>query len=326
MEGIFKKKKKLRLWYVMGIVSGAALVGLFAFIFWKEGFDSVDIDTVVLGLFFIAFGAGVALFSAWLLAGELHSYLSANEQGIDGVDMYGRKLCCPLSDVKSVLAGGDSLSITRTDGKRFHFHQLENAAALYRWLVKHTTANREALLESVTDQECVRHRLLAIRGEQRQNTKRMIRCFVLMIALLALAILLVGNRDMKDFSLRDWCVFSVLFVPGFIAMVRMLVSMMRNLRLSEELQLKVSAYSKIVMHKVAGRQNQIVRVYLDDEEAPNYRLVVYRLPQEQGFYFTVEALNNYYELEILKKSAIYDEISALEDVLRYDVDELVQIQ
>lgn len=51
MEGIFKKKKKLRLWYVMGIVSGAALVGLFAFIFWKEGFDSVDIDTVVLGLF-----------------------------------------------------------------------------------------------------------------------------------------------------------------------------------------------------------------------------------------------------------------------------------
>lgn len=326
MEGNFRKKNHLRLWYIMGIASGLALVGMFVFIFWKEGFDSADIDTMVLGLFFVAFGAGVAVFSTRLLAGELHTYLRTDELFIDGVDMYGKKLHCPLSDVKNVIAGGDSLSITRTDGKRFHFHQLMNAAALYRWLLKHSSANRAALLESETDQERVRSRLLAIRSEQRQNTKRMILCIVLMSALIVSAILLIGDRDMKEFSLRDWGVFSALFVPGLIAMVRMIFSMVQNLRLSEESQLKLSAYSKTVMRSVAGQKNQVIRVYLDDEEAPNYRLTVYSLPQEQGFYFAIEAFNNQYELETLKKSAVYDELSALEDALRYDTEELVQIR
>ena len=74
---------------------------------------------------------------------------------------------------------------------------------------------------------------------------------------------------------------------------------------------KLDALSRILLQASPLRPGNALKLYVDDEFHPSFRLTVYGLPNAVEVYFTVEEVSKNFELVCIHESKVYSGMDAL---------------
>jgi len=313
MDGVFFKRNNTKIYNILGLLAGLYIVLQFGFFFFAD--TGGNLDDILASCFFILFGLFMIVLCAVSLYVNCKVYIHVDEDSISAYCQFGLSLNCSISDVADVTYGGGGLNITLRNGKKYNLMLLENAHEVGRYIQKRMAVKTEGDwdLEELTAQ------LPVMKKKCVQEGVTSICVFFLLIPGILLTSALTGWKDLSEFTKNDWIVFLSMAVIG-IADIIVFCSLLRKyLRHLDSLNNKRRILSQMLLKKAPLRPGNAIGLYVDDENYPSFRLTVYGFPNSSEVYYTVEAVDQNFEVQLVEESRIFESAQALEEVLEGNI-------
>lgn len=302
MDAEFRKQRFTIIYNLAGLLSGVVLVFLFGFFLFDGAYT--DLDDILCSVFFTLFGALVAVLCGGSLFVNRKAFLRAEEQRITGLCQLGLSLNCTYPDVRSVSCNGVALSIQLKSGKTYTLMNLENGAALARYIQKRMCFDPEIPLNP----SGLMSQISPLTKKRNREAMGLLVCFLLLILGILLTAALTCWKDLSAFSRTDWIVFGVMSALG-ILVIAVIVELTRRCAAHNNALFRLrSAMNQAVFRGSPLPPGNPVKVFLDDPITPSLRLTVFGYPNCQEVYFTVEQMNRDNLLSKIYESDIYPDL------------------
>lgn len=305
MDGVFGKHRLTTIYNIIGLVSGVFLVLLFGF-FICTG-EYVTLDDQIASLFFVCFGLFISILCGVSLYVNRKAYIHVDEQGISAFCHLGLSLECHISDVSNVSYDGMGLNIQLKTGKKYSLMNLENAYQIGKYIQKRIP--RKSMV--FQDKNKLMTAILPLRKQRKYEGIGSISCFLLLIPGILLTAALTGWKALQDFTSTDWTIFAVMACFGVITIAVACILLRRFLHHTDNLHIIHSALYQALLRTSPVGPGNALKLFIDDDVNASIRLTVYGYPNSKEVYFTVERINQNYEIERIQESKIYSSMDAL---------------
>lgn len=305
MDGVFCKQRFSKVFNIIGLISGIFLVFLFGFfLYWGE-FNTLD-DRIV-SAFFLCYGLFISILCGISLYVNQKAYIHVDTEKISAFCHFGLSLKCNLSEVNRVSCGGTVLNIQLNTGKKYHLINLENACQIGKYIQKKIFRKPSIFLDK---DELLTAIPLLKKRRKREGISSII-CFLLLFPGIFLTSALTGWKDLHEFSTSDWTVFAIMANISVITIVVFCILLHKFLQQTDELNKMREALYQIILRTAPGQPGNAMKRFLDDDVCASIRLTIYGYPHSDEVYFTVERVNQNYEIECIHTSRIYSNIAGL---------------
>lgn len=305
MDGVFCKQRFTRVYNVIGLISGAFLVSLFCF-FISIG-EYSTLDDVVVSCFFVFFGLFISILCGISLYVNRKAYIHVDDQKISAFCHFGLSLECDLSDVSSVSYGGTGLNIQLKSGKKYNLMNLENAYQIGKYIQKRIS--ERPTISLAKDELMVA--ISPLRKKRKREGISSVICFLLIFPGIFLTAALTDWKDLYEFSSNDWTVFSIMLGVGVIVVVVFCILLRKYLLDTDELNQMQGSLYQTILQTAPVQPGNAIRLFIDDDVHASIRLTIYGYPNSDCVYFTVEQVNQSYEIECIHTSRVYSNINEL---------------
>lgn len=308
MDGEFYKGGFRAVTNILGTVCGM-IVALLGAVVCAAG--SGTLDDVVIGGFFVFFGLLVFVICGVSLYVNRKAFIHVDEEKISAFCHYGLRLRCKLTDVGNVSYGGEGLSLRLKNGRKYNLMHMKNPFQVGKYIQKRISAQPAALADKKT-------MLAAIASLRKKRHAEGIASpvgFLLLIPGTFLASGLTGWRELHEFSARDWQVFAVMAGLGVAVAAVSSVLLCKCLLHTEKLhELQGTLYQNI-LRTAPPLPGNVIKLFIDDEVRAYYRLTVYGYPNSDEVYYTVESVDQNYEIACTYTSKVYANFAELEPII-----------
>lgn len=305
MEGIFGKQKFTKVYNVIGLISGVFLVLLFGFFIFIGEYSTLD--DAVISCFFVCFGFFVSILCGISLYVNRKAYIHVDDQKISAFCHFGLSLECDLSDVSSVSYGGTGLNIQLKSGKKYNLMNLENAYEIGRYIQKRIFAKHAISL----DKDELMSAIPPLRRKRKQEGVSSIICFLLIFPGIFITAALTGWKELHEFRSDDWIVFSIMLGVGVLVVFVFCILLRKYLLHTDDLNKMQGTLYQIILKTAPVQPGNAIKLFIDDDSYASIRLTVYGYPNSDEVYFTVEQVNQRYEIECIYTSGVYSDINEL---------------
>ena len=305
MDGVFCKQGFTKIFNIAGLMSGVFLALLFGFFICTGELSTLD-DTVI-SCFFVCFGIFISILCGISLYVNKKAYIHIDEQKISAFCHLGLSLECNLSDISSVSYGGTGLYIQLKNGKKYNLMNLENAYQLGKNIQKRISVKPAISLEK----DELTAAIPPLRKKRKREGIGAIISFLLIFPGIFLTAALTDWKDLYEFSSKDWIVFSMMFGVGIIVIVGFCILLRKYLLDTEEINKMQGALRQIILKTAPVQPGNTIKLLIDDDVYASIRLTIYGYPNADDVYFTVEQVNQSYEIECIHTSKVYANINEL---------------
>lgn len=305
MDGVFCKQGFTKIFNIAGLMSGVFLALLFGFFICTGELSTLD-DTVI-SCFFVCFGIFISILCGISLYVNKKAYIHIDEQKISAFCHFGLSLECNLSDISSVSYGGTGLYIQLKNGKKYNLMNLENAYQLGKNIQKRISVKPAISLEK----DELTAAIPPLRKKRKREGIGAIISFLLIFPGIFLTAALTDWKDLYEFSSKDWIVFSMMFGVGIIVIVGFCILLRKYLLDTEEINKMQGALRQIILKTAPVQPGNTIKLLIDDDIYASIRLTIYGYPNADDVYFTVEQVNQSYEIECIHTSKVYANINEL---------------
>lgn len=305
MDGVFGKQRFTKVYNIIGLISGAFLALLFGFFIYIG--ESSTLDYVIVSYFFIFFGVFISILCGISLYVNLKAHIHVDEQKISAFCHFGLSLECDLSDVDSVSYGGAGLYIQLKSGKKYNLMNLENAYQIGKYIQKRISPKTLISL----DKDELLAAIPPLRKKRNCEGISSIFCFLLVFPGIFLTSALTGWKDLHEFSSYDWTVFTIMAGIGVITIVVFCMLLRKYLLHTDELNKIQGTLYQIILQTAPVQPGNAIKLFIDDDTYASIRLTIYGYPNSDEVYFTVEQVNQSFEIECIHTSRIYSNINEL---------------
>lgn len=305
MDGIFCKQRFLVLNNIAGLISGVFLIFLFGIFLYLGEFSTLE--DMLGAWFFVGFGFFISILCGISLYVNRKAYIHVDEDKISAFCHFGLALECNLSEVSNVSFGGTGLNLQLKNGKKYNLMNLENAYQIGKFIQKKISIkpaislNKDQLISAIT----------LLKKKRKLEGISSIICFLLLFPGILLIAALTGWKDLQEFAVNDWIVFSVMVGIGSIVTVVFCILLRKYLLDTDEVDKMQKALYQVILQTVSVLPGNAIKLFFDDEIYPSIRLTIYGYPNSDDVYFTVEQVNQNYELECIHTSRVYANINEL---------------
>lgn len=305
MDGVFCKQGFTKVYNIIGLVSGAFLTLLFGFFICIGEFSTLD--DVIIAYFFICFGIFISILCSISLYVNRKAHIHVDEHKISAFCHYGLSLECELSDVSSVSYGGTGLNIQLKSGKKYNLMNLNNAYQIGKYLQKRLfvkptiSLDKDKLIATITP----------LRKKRKREGISSIFCFLLIFPGIFLTAALTGWKDLHEFSSNDWTIFSIMLGVGVFVVVIFSILLRKCLLHTDELNKMQGMLYQTILQTAPVQSGNAIKLFIDDDIYASIRLTIFGYPNSDEVYFTVEGVNQSYEIECIHTSRVYPNIEEL---------------
>lgn len=304
MDGIFSKQRFTAVYNIIGFISGVFLVLMFGYFICMGEFSTLD--DMIFSWFFVCFGFLASLLCGGSLYVNWKAYIHVDEQKISAFCHFGLSLKCDLSDVSSVSYGGAGLNIQLKSGKKYNLMNLENAYQVGRYIQRRISVKPAASL----DKDELMAAILPLRKKRKNDGITSICCFLLFFSGIFLTSALTGWKDLHAFTSNDWTVFTISAGVGVITLILFCLRLRQWLLHTDALNKMQGTLYQMILHTAPLQPGNAIKLFVDDVYA-SVRLTVYGYPNSDEVYFTVEQVNQSYEIECVHTSRVYSNFNDL---------------
>lgn len=305
MDGIFCKQRFYAIYNIIGLISGAFAVLLFGFIICNG--ELIALDDIIASCFFICFGLFICILCGISLYVNRKAYIHVDDQKIYAFCHYGLALECDLSEVSNVSFGYTGLNIQLKNGKNYNLMNLENAYQIRKYIHKRISGKPAVF----PDKDELLSAIPPLRKKRKREGITSIGCFLLLFPGIFLTAALTGWKDLQDFGVKDWTVFSIIAGVGIIVIVVFCILLRKYLLDTDELNKMQGTLYQTILRNSPVQAGNALKSFIDDDICASIRLTVYGYPNSDEVYFTVEQVNQNFEIECIHESRIYTDINAL---------------
>lgn len=297
MEGIILRKNSNHFFGLLLALGGVVSLVLFFLLRAKDPLAGGEI------LLFLIAGLVCCLLSVPLWLWNRGAFLRLDETGIRARYNWLGRVDCSFDEVAFAQAQLNTLVILLKNGKRHSItgvsNTLELSQAILRSCYRPETQSPDALQDELKRLEAQRkkgiYRLLGIMGA--------------MFALIFLAIVLTGGRDIPDFSRTDWIIVGGLCVVELALMA--VLFPLANRSAKEQLPIAYMKYrmrGALLLHATLP-SNQVHSLYVNAENTG--RVIVCGFPNRENVYYCVQRITGLNSLEAVRDSEIFDNLSCI---------------
>lgn len=281
MDGIFIRKKfSLQLFLLF--FCGLLFIGMYIFL---NVVDPVATNGI---LSFLVFGILILLsaIASWLF--NFGAYFRIDEDSIKAKYHYFGKIDCKMSDVAFAQALLNTLNIQLKNGKIYTVKGIENPLELSLAIRANMT------FEASKHPEVLIEKLNALSSAKKKKLIYVCVGLALMFINIFITVFLTGEREMYEFTKRDWTVFAAM---GVIEVITVITTFFfaakagKNNVLSEKLKYDIK---RSVVETTPLPYGFVTAVYTDYDY--NGRIILYGYPHQDTVYYTVQAVDKSYEL------------------------------
>ena len=305
MDGVFCKQGFTKIFNIAGLMSGVFLALLFGFFICTGELSTLD-DTIG-SCFFVGFGIFISILCGISLYVNKKAYIHIDEQRISAFCHFGLSLECNLSDVSNVSYGGTGLNIQLKNGKKYNLMNLENAYQIGKHIQKRISVKPAISL----GKDKLTAAIPPLRKKRKREGIGAIISFLLIFPGIFLTAALTDWKDLYEFSSKDWTVFSMMFGVGVIVIVGFCILLRKYLLDTEEISKMQGALRQIILKTAPVQPGNAIKLLIDDDVYASIRLTIYGYSNADDVYFTVEQVNQSYEIECIHTSKVYANINEL---------------
>lgn len=315
MDGVFGKQGFTKIYNIIGLISGAFLVLLFGFFVCIGEYSTLD--DVIVSCFFVCFGLFISILCGISLYANRKAYIHVDDQKISAFCHFGLALECDLAEVSNVAYGGTGLNIQLKNGKKYNLINLENAYQIGKYIQKRISVKSSILL----DKDKLISSIPPLRKKRKWEGISSIICFLLIFPGIFLTAALTEWKDLHEFGSDDWTVFSIMAGVGVIVIVVFCILLRKYLLDTDELNKMQGTLYQAILQTAPVQPGNAIRLFIDDDVYASIRLTIYGYPNSDEVYFTVEQVNQSYEIECIHTSRVFSNI----DELRSEVEGMTEI-
>ena len=184
---------------------------------------------------------------------------------------------------------------------------LENAHQIGKYIQKRISVKPTISLE--------KDELIAaippLRKKRRWEGISSIICFLLIFPGIFLTAALTDWKELHEFSSNDWTVFLIMLGVGVIVIVVFCILLRKYLLDTEALNKTQGMLYQIILQTAPLQPGNAIKLFIDDDIYASIRLAVFGYPNSDEVYFTVEQVNQSYEIECIYTSRVYSHINEL---------------
>ncbi len=303
---LFKRKN---VGNAVSLFCGLFLICAFVFVFFWN--SEASLKNLFVG---VGFGAIVCVFSIIGLLLNFNAYFYMDEDGkIKGKYHWFGKIDCRISDVEFALGQVNTLSIQLKSGKTYTIMGIENsrfiADEIRRRMPFDASGQPEAMIEKLNELKSAR--------------KKGIICicfgFALIFINIFLTFFLTGERDFHEFSKADWTIFSVMSVIEIATVISAFCIADKTGKKNIPIESMQYAIRRTIIETKPLLPGFIIAVYADDDYYE--RVTVFGYPHQNAVYFTVQRLDEEYDLVRAYSSETYDD----EEEFPYEMYSMIDI-
>lgn len=315
MDGVFGKRGGLRVYNIVGLVSGVFLALMFGFVLCAD--RSATLDDRGACWFFLCFGLFVSIFCGVCLYVDRRAYIHVDEQGISAFCHVGLRLKCGLSDIRHVSYDSMVLNIQLKSGRKYILLFLENPYPLWKYISKRISVEPTLSL----DKEQLISMILPLNRKRKWEGSLSITGLLLTIPGILLTAALTGRKEIYEFGAGDWTVFAIMAGIGVVVVVVSFLLLGRNLRDTNRLKKAQETLYLTLLRTEAVLPGNAIQLLINDDIHNPFRVTIFGCPNSDDVYFTVEKIDQSYELKCDYTSIVFADI----DELKPMVDELTEI-
>jgi hypothetical protein len=317
MEGIFEKPKRTILSNLLFLISGASIMcfGIVGLVKWKpEGTDErfvlffftcLGAVCLITYLMFLLFPYG----KGKLTVSENHIYIDAGLLS---------KLDCSLSEVSGAIASPNGmLTIHLKTGRHVNVLFLKNQWELERY-INRTLSKKYRFREKTLTSDLYKELSEKIGTRKKHLTATFIG-IGLMFLFLVLCLILVGGKEMTDFTETDWIYFKVFIVLEIVNFTVMMFFANKAGHLANEIIVIRERMSENAISSVNYPPGNVYRVFASEDLSE--RITVMSLPKSNKVYYVKEYIQPGGEIYDSEDSPIYPSF----DDLLTDLDHYIEI-
>lgn len=305
MDGVFCKQRFTTVYNTIGLISGIFLVLLFGFFICSGEYNTLD--DLIVSCFFVCFGLFISILCGISLYVNRKAYIHVDEQKISAYCHLGLSLECGLSDVNNVSYSYTGLNIQLKNGKEFNLMNLENAYQIGKYIQRRLPSKSTV----PHDKDKLIAAIPSLRKKRKCEGIASICCFLLLFPGIFLTSALTGWKDLQEFSSYDWTVFTIMAGIGAIIVIMFCILLRSYLLHTDELNKMQGTLYQSILHTAPVQPGNAIKLYIDDDVYASFRLTVYSYPNSDEVYYTVEQVNQNFEIERIHESRIYTNIHEL---------------
>ncbi len=305
MNGVFTKSKSIIIYNIIGIVSGLFLSLLFGSFVIANEFETID--DIVCVFFLIVFGIFIIGLCGLSLYVNHKAFIHADDQSVSAFCHFGLSLNCDMSDIESISYGGDGLNIKLNNGKNYNLMHLANAYEVGRYIEKrifHQSTSFFAKEELIAKNS-------TLSKKRKIQGFSSIGCFLLVFSEIFITSALTQWKELNEFSSTDWFVFAIMSVIGIIIMTVLCISLRKYLINTDEQNKTIKMLNKTILYNTALAPGNAIKLFVNDEYYPSFRVTVYGFPNSSEVYYTIEDIDPNYDLRCVGKSKIFTDYESL---------------
>ena len=308
MEGLFVRRKTGSCYFVLLLLSGICLAGLYGFLMVVDPEDTGG--TVIL----LIAGILISLAAVFGMGFNRGAFLRIGEQTIRAKYHWFGNLDCGIQEVAFVLPQANTLTILLKSGKRHTIMGVENAWAI-------SCALRRELFAPETERpDDLRKKLAHIQAQRKKALWKVWAGVALLFGNIFIAVALTGGKDPEAFGKGDWFLFGAMGVIEMLTLVWLFYAAGRCGRyLLPMEQLKYRLRGALIAATPLP-SNIVRRVYTEENHLG--RIAVCGFPNDESVYYCVEKCIGKPELKTVYRSEVFRSEAALP---QEDFDGLIDI-
>ena len=305
MDGVFGKQGFTKVYNIVGLISGGFLVLLFGFFLCVGEYSTLD--DVIASCFFVCFGLLISILCVVSLYVNRKAYIHVDDQKISAFCHFGLALECDLTEVTSVSYGHTGLNIQLKSGKKYNLMNLENAYQVGKYIQKRISVKPIVPL----DKDTLISAIPPLKKKCKWEGISSIICFLLIFPGIFLTAALTEWKDLHEFGADDWIIFSIMAGVGVVVIVVFCILLRKYLLDSDALNKVQETLYQTILQTAPVQPGNAIKLFIDDDVYASIRLTIYGYPNSDEVYFTVEQVNQSYELECIHTSRVYANINEL---------------
>ena len=298
MDGIFLRKKfNIRLFLLF--LCGLAFIGMYIFL------NIVDPEATSELLTFLIVGILIILvvIPSWLL--NSGAFIHIDENAIKAKYHWFGKIDCKLSDVTFATAGINTLTIQLKDGKTHTIMGVANSWPLC------SVIRRNMYFETSEHPEILKEQRNALQSAKKRGLLYVCFGIAFMFIHIFITVLLTGERDLHEFSKLDWTVFAVMGVIEIATVIATFYFAQRTGKYNIPIEKLHYTIKRTLVETKPLLPGFVIAVYADEDYTG--RITLFGYPHQNGVYYSVQQLDQEYNLVDAHTSDIYESQKDLPD-------------
>lgn len=305
MKGVFFRKS-FNITLFLILLFGMALIGFYIF------FDITDPKARTENFTFLIMGVIICFVVIPLWLHNYGAFIHIGETRVKAKYNWFAKIDCEFSDVDFAVAQVNTLIIQLKNGKTHTITGIRNPIPLANLLLQkiHFEINEEP--------EILIERLKALKKSKKRHLVLVFVGSALMFINIFVTVFLTGERDLHQFSQKDWIVFTVMGVIEMVIVVATFIFAAKSGKNNITMEKLHYQIRRKMIETAPLPSGNVVKVLTD--EVYSLRVAVFGFPNDTSVYYVVQGFSSNFTFLTSDKSNIFESIEILVDSFEELVD------